>query len=92
MTDAELKKIHGKDVELAPDDSEDEKLTEKQALAQAKKEGIEFIDDFVVVPVGVTDPSEGVKFSTLESADKAIAKKKNPKEWSVIQVRYRTGE
>lgn len=49
MNEDELKKIHGPDVELNPDDSEDERLTEKEALAQAKAEGIEFVDSFSVM-------------------------------------------
>lgn len=70
MTEAELKKIHGKDVELAPDDSEDEKLTEKQALAQAKKEGIEFVDEWVVVD----ETTEISVHETLKEAEKALKK------------------
>lgn len=44
----ELKKVHGEDVELGVDDSEDEHLTEKKALEQAKAEGIEFVDSFTI--------------------------------------------
>lgn len=44
----ELIEIHGKDVELKPDDSEDEKLTEKLAIKQAKSENLGFRDFWTI--------------------------------------------
>lgn len=70
MTEKELKKIHGADVELGVDDSEDEKLTEKQALARAKKEGLVPVDTYVVLE-GFTEIEE---YETEAEAKKALKK------------------
>jgi hypothetical protein len=80
MTDAELKRIHGDDVELAPDDSEDEHLSEADAIKQAKKEGIEFVDHFMIA--GHEDLG---KFDTKKLAEKEASKLKG--EINIIQVR-----
>lgn len=73
---AELKRIHGEDVELAPDDSEDDHLTEEEALAQAKAEGIEFVDAFMV-------EGEAKEYKTAKLAEKHADGR------NVIQVRRR---
>lgn len=69
--------IHSENVETAPDDSEDEHLTEEQALAQAKEQGIEFKDQFQI---------EG--FTKLyDSKEEAVAVA--PKGSNIIQIRSR---
>lgn len=79
MTEAELKKIHGADVELAPDDSEDERLTEKDALAQAESEGILFVDHWKV-------DGDETRYETEKAAKKAAGS------LPVFQIRERKGE
>lgn len=70
MTDKK-QKIHGADINLGLD----EKLTEEQALARAKKEGIEFVDTFQV-------EGEKTEYETLEEAQKASKKGDN-----IVQIR-----
>lgn len=83
MNEDELKKLHGEDVELAPDDSEDDHLTEKQALAQAKAEGIEFVDSYSVM-----DDPDNTEFETREEAV-ARAEELGLDTLNVIQTRRR---
>ena len=91
MTEKELKKIHGDDVELAPDNSEDEKLTEADAIKQAKKEGLEFVDDFAIDGPDEDSESDDLEiktqhFDNLDDA-KAYAKKHKLDPLEIVQTR-----
>lgn len=80
MDEEELKRIHGEDVELKPDDTEDEKLTEEQALKDAREQGIEFIDTFFV------QDHDGI-YDSREEAEAAMSKLKI--KGNIIQTRRR---
>lgn len=88
MDEEELKRIHGDDVELAPDDSEDDKLTEADALKQAADEGIYFKDTFYVVKIGQVQATDD-GFDTYEEAQKELASRENKDEYTIIQTRER---
>jgi len=86
MDEKELKKLHGDDVELQPDNSEDERLTEKEALAQARAEGIEFVDHF-----SVDGDEENLTFDTRGEAEER-ADELGLDSLAVIQTRTRKVE
>lgn len=75
IDEKEMKRIHGADVDLktAPD-PKDEQLSEADAVARAKRKGIQFIDIWKV------EGSEE-RYSSLADAEKAAAGK------NVIQTR-----
>lgn len=62
----------------------DDKFTEKEALAMAKKEGVEFVDFWVVKDAVLTTVSE---HPTQEEAEKAAKKGQ-----TIAQVRRVKGE
>lgn len=89
MTDEEMKRIHGEDVELAPDDSEDDKLTEEDALAQAAAQGIYFKDTYVILrKVDLTPVNpDGLGFERLAEAEAELAKLDNKDDYMIAQKR-----
>lgn len=80
MNEAELKAVHGEDVELAPDNSKDEHLSEKDALAQGKAEGLEFVDEFIIMTEG------GVEKAIYETWEEAQDKLKGNE--TIMQRRH----
>lgn len=88
-SDDELKKIHGADVELNPDTSEDDKLTEKEALAQAKKEGIEFIDSYHLMKIDPIGEELPESYTTATKANAALDKLDDKRDYVVVQRRTR---
>jgi hypothetical protein len=89
MDAEELKRVHGDDVELQPDDSEDEHLTEADALARAKEEGIEFVDTFHPVHLPTMSRPNSTNYATREDAEKARLELESPGEYIVAQSRAR---
>lgn len=68
------------------DTSEDEKLTEKEALKRAKAEGIEFVDEYrLATKEGFTMQPE--IYQTKKEAETALAKHKDSKDFFVAQTR-----
>jgi hypothetical protein len=67
----------------------DEKLSEQDALARADKEGISFIDEWVLGEVGNTTEWLPEKYNTAEEAETARQALKNPDKYQVIQTRRR---
>lgn len=84
LSDDELKKIHGEDVELGIDNSKDDHLTEHDALKQASKDGIKFVDTFTV------EGLDGVEFDSKEDAVAVAEQADEP--LNVIQTRNRRDE
>lgn len=52
------------------DGNPDDKFTEKEALAKAKKEGVEFEDFYQVVDQGTLYNGGATTYATLEEAEK----------------------
>ena len=69
-------------------------VTEEEALAQAKKDGIEFVDSYHVVKIGefVDFTDTKTTHDTHAKADTARKKLKNPDQYTVAQVRTRKVE
>lgn len=55
------------------DTSEDEKLTEREALDRAKAEGIYFVDDFLLAPADNSMQTLPKSYATREEAQTAAA-------------------
>lgn len=88
MDEEELKRIHGEDVELAPDDTEDDKLTEEDALAEAAAQGINFIDKYYVVKIERTMiQAEDNGYDTREEAEADRQRRDDPEAYTILQTR-----
>ena len=64
----------------------DDLYTEKEALALAKEQGIEFIDTYTVVKIS-NFSQEGDAYTTRKQAEKALAKLENQDEYTIAQNR-----
>lgn len=70
------------------DDSEDDHLTEQDALEQAQAVGIEFVDEFVIVKGDPVDgPIVARGYATHEAAEEAIAEREDADQCSIKQIR-----
>ena len=87
LSEEELKRIHGDDVELAPDDSEDDKLAEKDALKQAAEQGIFFKDTFFVVKIGEVQAVDDPGYDTYDDAARKLNSLKDKQDYTIVQQR-----
>lgn len=87
MNAEELKRIHGDDVELAPDDSKDDKLTEDKALQQAASEGVYFKDTYYVVKVGQVQAYDDDGFDSQDAAERHRSTLEDRDQYQVVTVR-----
>lgn len=75
---------------MVKDTSPDDHLTEKKALAQAKKEGIEFVDTFQLSKLDtLSGEMLPETYTSAEVAETARKKRKDAKKYHVVQVRTR---
>lgn len=71
--------------EMVQADEVDDHVTEKEAVARAAEEGIEFVDEFYVLKDGEFTPtSEDKPYKTL-----AAAKRAKKSGYNIVQLRHR---